>query len=206
MTSSRRRILVYGGSLIAMALWFGVAKMADYATIKDNLLRGTQVYFTNQIVSPDSPGVIRSFPVVLAKEDPDVIGYEASASVGLVKHLSDQAYDLTEEGKRFYWSHNNWPPVPGFRAFQIEVLSIDAFGKPERRDGYVFGSVFRDVTFSYRVHIEEWAKQSVIQKAFEKQLPSKTDVHSMTVPIVLTDIGWVFEELAWKKGPPLWRQ
>jgi len=180
-----QRILLCGGGLIAAGLWLGAAKYAAYAGTKDMLLQSTRNhFFLCEPVTPDRPGVIRTFPVVLAKGDADTSSYQALVDAGLVKRLSDQIYDLTEAGKKFYWPYRT-----GFCAFHIVVDSMDAIGEPEQRNGHLF----RKVTFSYRARFEEWAKQPAIQKAFEKQFPS-SGVQKTTLLMVLTDISWSFVE------------
>jgi len=185
MTPVHQRILLYGGGLIAAGLWLGAAKFAAYAGTKDMLLHTTRnQFFLCQLVTPDRPGVIRTFPAVLTKGDADTSSYQALVDAGLVNHLSDQVYDLSEVGKKFYWPSRN-----GFCAFRIVIDSLDAIEEPKQKDGHLF----RNVSFSYRAHFEEWAKLPAIQKVFDKQFPS-SGVQTTTLSMILTDMGWSFVE------------
>jgi len=75
----------------------------------------------------------------------------------MLTRLSDNIYDLTPMGKRWFRQHKPGSRLAGFCAYHLEVGEINTFSEPEEQHGHII----RNVTFTYRKKYEDWAKQAL---------------------------------------------
>jgi len=177
--------------LLSVVAFCEIKTSLRQAATSENFLEAAQTIFKNNcgLLHPEPLGQVKDYPAIVQPSDDNLQRYNILVAAGMLTRPSDNIYDLTPTGKRWFRQHKPGSRLAGFCAYHLEVREINAFSEPEEQHSHII----RNVTFTYRKKYEDWAKQALIQNAFHEHFDAG-EYKTITMPMVLLRNGWDFED------------